>query len=208
METLEKRQLKDFVKLKEFRTADFSVNFKYPLLFIALITGLLVFNSNEAKQEPKQEQVDTLETFNEFVERVLKDEPKKREIYHLANVSNTMQRKLKDSVKLDMNGFEWIIGSSDILHIRNRHGNFKKESSRGQINVTAKDYQKIYSIINAPDNISLLVNIKSGEKILKLSKYFNKQKYTYIVSISKKKYRLTGKTMYIKKAPTIKSVPF
>ena len=123
-------------------------------------------------------------------------------------VSEKMQKMLKDSVQMDFKNFRQIIGDNDISHINTNHGNLKSEHSRGQINVTTKDYQRIYSIINAPDNIELSFDKKSGEKYLKLSKYINKQKHTYIVLISKKKWRLTGKTMYIKKAPAIKPMPF
>ncbi len=208
METLEKRQLKDLQKFKLFRLPDFSIRFKYPLLIVAFAAALLVFSSNEAEQEPKHEQADTVETFNEFVERVLMERSTKRETYFLGNVSKKMQKMLKDSVQMNFEGFKWIIGDNDILHIEKNHGKYKSERSRGQINITVKDFQKIYSIINSPDNIELSINEKNSKKYLTLSKYLNKQKHTYVVLISIKKWRLTGKTMYIKKAPTIKPMPF
>ncbi len=208
METIEKRQLKGFVKLKQLRVLVPSIDYRYPLLIIAIIMGLLILGSHKEELEQVPKQTDTLETFSEFVERVLMERSSRRETYFLAKMSEKMQKMLIDSVDMDFEGFKWIIGDNDIAHIEKNHGDYKKEFLRGQINVTIKDYSKIYSIINAPDNIELSINKKSGEKYLKLSKFISKQKHTFVVLISKKKWRLTGKTMYIKKASTIKPMPF
>ena len=161
-----------------------------------------MLNSDNKKDEIKEKDTENKEALSEFVERVLKNRQGKKELFFFGNVSENMQQILKTSTKMNFKDFKWVIGRYDILHIDNKHGNLKKEELRGQINVTKKDYQKIYSIIDVPDNIELSINKKSGEKVLKLTKNINEKKYIYIVSISTKKWRLKGKTLYIKKAST------
>jgi hypothetical protein len=89
----------------------------------------------------------------EFVKKVLENRSNNQEKYDLGEISDDEAEKIKEETNVDVKGFKRVLESFGILHAFKHHGQEKKETDRGQIPITAEDFEKVPEITSNPDEI-------------------------------------------------------
>jgi hypothetical protein len=81
-------------------------------------------------------------------------------------VSSDVAQVIKDHTGLDVSGYEHDIDTNAIQHIFKRHGDERKELSRGQLPVTDADIEAIPSIVHSADAIVTGAKNARGQEIV------------------------------------------
>jgi len=166
------RKLKEYRKAPQMRVLKYEPEekTKFPLwmvvvLMIALLGSVLfIVNTSENADD---------ETLEEFVEKARKDKAAKQKKLLLANVTTWQKDTILLLTGINVESFTWKIINYDIRHIFNKkaHG------------IVISDFNKIYSIINAPDGFQLAKKQRRDIKYLELYKNFDQKKLTCIIEI-------------------------
>lgn len=118
----------------------------------------------------------------------------------LKNMVFTDDPKKKKQIKpvngIDVKGYDFVIDSSVVGHIRAKHGNDAAQRLQGQRGVQADDYAKIPEVLNDPDTITPSEFSGRGLPLIAYTKEIGGEKYTVVMEYRKK--RLALQTMYIK----------
>ena len=113
------------------------------------------------------------------------------------------QINLLESLSLGiLEEFKWTIDNYAIIHTHNKHGQEKKEISRGQIPVVITDYLLIPEIVKEPDKISVGEKSNIGTELIIYEKDIDGVNYFYVEEVRKKRKSLAMKTLYKRKAST------
>ena len=101
-----------------------------------------------------------------------------------------------------LEGFKRTIDNYAIIHTHNKHGQEKKEISRGQVPVVMTDYLLIPEIVKVPDKISVGEKSNIGTELIIYEKEIKEIIYFYVEEVRKKRKSLAMKTLYKRKAST------
>ena len=115
-------------------------------------------------------------------------------------------------VGVDIEGYSHEKTSDFKNHVQNRHGNQKIETSRGQIAINEKDFEKIPEIIESPVHVIIGGKYTKGEDkgkdfLVYAKKMDDDTMFYYEVVLSGQK-TLRGKTMYKQKGKLDKQAVF
>lgn len=123
----------------------------------------------------------------------LADDNTKKEVV-IKPVSQALAGVLKAS-GFDVEGYNHTIDNYAIKHVRKRHGNAKKEASRGQIAVTDADFQFIPEILENPDIVVLGTMTKQNKQGVAYLKKMADGSTLYLEEIRTGKAQLAAVTM-------------
>lgn len=71
----------------------------------------------------------------------------------IGEVTANVAEMVKQATGIDVTGFVHAVDESAIRHVFEKHGNEKKEASRGQVAVTNNDIANLANIVMSPDKI-------------------------------------------------------
>jgi hypothetical protein len=97
-----------------------------------------------------------------------------------------VQIEVAKKAGMDMVGYQHTLSSTSIHHIREHHGNAKKEHSRGNIVVTEDDFAAIPDILATPDYIIAGIKIKNESRILYAKNYTGTTFYVEQAQVKRK----------------------
>ncbi|WP_303016159.1 hypothetical protein [Holdemania massiliensis] len=140
--------------------------------------------------------------FDEYIENSLTGRYNNDQRYlYIGKVKESLASKIKQLYNYDISGFSITMNSSEILHSMNQHGyNLKKEISKGNNRTLSKDdFKYMTEIINNFDYSDFDIDEKSGNHALTLYKKIGEDNLACVELISRKKFKLTLKTMYVPK---------
>lgn len=182
---MELRKYREFEEMPKLRVLKRPSDNKEPIkgiitliiFIISIVVTIAIFNSGE---ESGQE-----ETLQEFVERVVEETPQKQEKFILGNINPGVGKMIQELTDIDIPKYDWVIENYAIRHILNKPAH----------SIQLQDFRKIYSVINAPDEIKLSDRQKSDVKYLEFYKEFD-FKITCVIEVRTRQKELHIKTMF------------
>jgi len=126
-----------------------------------------------------------------------RDVAKYRTIGLLTAADAQVAQGFNASVRVD--GFDYALDKSSILHVFENHGDVKTESNRGQRAVNAKDFRILPRILNEPDRVEDGGQAANGMPTLRYIKDIEGELYTAVFEARKGRKMLSLQTFYIRK---------
>ena len=114
---------------------------------------------------------------------------------YLGKVKQNIADTIKSRLGIDVNNYNISLSADSIRHTIKKHSNVETENARGQIALTAEDFQNIPDIINNPDNIELSGKSKQGKPSIRFEKNINGNNVVITYTSDKHK-NLELQTMY------------
>jgi hypothetical protein len=105
----------------------------------------------------------------------------RRTILALGKVTNASL--ILEKTGLNVTGFTRVLDNYGVRHTIKQHGNAAKESGRGQIAVTLRDFEKIELITSQPDDIFADGKNKIGRDVLVFVKVIDGIGYRHVEEI-------------------------
>lgn len=134
---------------------------------------------------------------SEFVKKVLNLKGNLLDKISIIKVTREQANRIKESTGFDLTGYTHVIDSFGVKHTLKNHGNPKKESQRGQIAVTAIDFDRIKDVVTNFDEVKFSGKNISGRNLIRYIKKIN----GYIIYVeeirSPKNKEVTMQTMWI-----------
>jgi hypothetical protein len=137
-------------------------------------------------------------SIKELVEKTLLNDTDKCVKIELANPTVEQIVEIKAKTGIEFNGFQRTMDNYAIKHTFRKHGNEKQEAQRGQMGVTAADFEQITSIIAQPDEIIHGGINNIGREVILYRKNLENQ-YFYVEEIRPAKKEAAMQTLYIRK---------
>jgi hypothetical protein len=137
-------------------------------------------------------------SIKELVQKTLQDTTNQRIKIDLANPTVEQLTAIKETTGIELTDFQRTMDNYAIKHTFRKHGNDKLETLRGQIGVTEKDFEKIDSIIDNPDEITHGGINNIGREVILYRKNLENQ-YVYVEEIRPAKKEAAMQTLYIRK---------
>ena len=97
---------------------------------------------------------------------------------------------------LNIQGYEHAIDVSAIKHIKNIHGDEKKEKSRGQVTITDNDIQMVPLIVGNPDYIVFGAKNRQNNEAIVYVKKMNDGSVIFVEEMRTKRKTLSANTMW------------
>jgi len=108
----------------------------------------------------------------------------------------TVQGFNKD-IRVD--GFDFALDKSSVMHVLEKHGNVNAEANRGQRAVVAADYALLPDILNHPDRIEDAGKTANGMPSFQYIKDIHGEVYIAVMQLRKGRKMLSLQTFYIRK---------
>jgi len=100
---------------------------------------------------------------------------------------------------LHVDGFDFTLDQSAVMHVLEKHGNAKAEANRGQRAVVATDYALLPDILNHPDRIEDAGKTANGLPSFRYIKAIAGELYIAIMQLGKGRKMMSLQTLYIRK---------
>ncbi len=122
-----------------------------------------------------------------FVEKILASDDNKLDKISLGKPTEKQIEKVKNEINLDISDYERVIDNYGVKHAFKKHGSPKTEEPRGQVPITADDFEKIPEIVENPEKIEDIGKNKVGNDLI----LYEKENICYVEGLreSKKKKR-------------------
>ncbi len=129
-----------------------------------------------------------------FVEKILTTDDNKLEKISLGKPTEKQIEKVKNETNLDISDYERVIDNYGVKHAFKKHGNPKTEEPRGQIAITADDFEKIPEIVENPDKVEDVGKNKIGNDLI----LYEKEDICYVEGLRESK-EIFLETLYKRK---------
>lgn len=136
-------------------------------------------------------------TIEELVQIALHTPNHKQIKVSLGKLSEEEIAKIAQETGFDLTDFERIIDNYAIKHINKKHGNEKKEASRGQVAIDEADYQQIAALIDKSSVEYSGKNDIGNDTLMHVAEL--DWLYFYVEEIRTGKKQLAGQTLYKRK---------
>jgi hypothetical protein len=182
---MELRKYREFEETPKLRVLKKPGDTKEPIkgfitLIIIIISVAVTIAIVNFSEEPETE-----ETLQEFVERAVKETPQKQEKFILGKINPEVGKEIQELTGVDFSKYLWVIENYAIRHIFNKPAH----------SIRIQDFQKVYSVINTPNEIKLSDKQRSDVKYLELYKEFD-FRITCVVEVRTRQKELHIKTMF------------
>ena len=120
-------------------------------------------------------------------------------VWTLGGVTSDQVRAIEAALPgLDakLGAMDFSIAQSDVLHVRNAHGDAATEAKRGQIAVTIGDYRHLPEIVSAPDAVGEAGQSDAGEPLVRYVKVIDGRRYFAVFAVRRGRTTLGPKTLY------------
>ncbi|MFV0437502.1 MAG: hypothetical protein ACK5PS_08950 [Desulfopila sp.] len=137
------------------------------------------------------------ELHDEVVSGKLPGNEKRAVRFHIVTAKEA--EALRTATGLDLEGYKHTVDSFGIRHSYKGHGDAAQEKKRGQLPVSANDFQRIPDIVTNYDSVEHTGKDAAGNDLILYRKDYNGETY-YVEEVRKKRNELVSKTMW--KTPT------
>jgi Barnase-EndoU-ColicinE5/D-RelE like nuclease len=138
-------------------------------------------------------------TIKSFIRECLRNKSNKKMDIVINKISDAQAEKVKTLIGVDITGYTRVLDNYSVLHTFKKHGNMAAENLRGQVQVTADDFEFITDI-TVPENIIMTSKNKLGKDTI-LYQATISNIYFYVEEIREKRKQLVLNTMYKRKPP-------
>jgi putative DNA methylase len=118
--------------------------------------------------------------------------------YEIGELSEKEIQQIKEATGFDLSGYTRTMYSYGVNHAIKKHGNPKKEESRGQIAITDDDFELIPQIVANPDSIEFGEKNDLGNDLIKYAKVIGNQLF-YVEEIRNGRKEIVLQTLYKRK---------
>jgi hypothetical protein len=137
------------------------------------------------------------EKISQLVKRAVKSGAGDLEKEVLGKISKSEADLIKQKTGINVSGYYRVIDSYSIIHTLNTHGDKEKEALRGQLPISAKDFENIPLIVNTK-NIVYKGKNKKGLDVILYSAELN-NRYYYAEEIRTRRKELVLNSMWKRK---------
>lgn len=164
--------------------------------------ALLPFSEHEAQNllnDARNKVVGYGTSILDFVNNAVQTKGQGGRLY-LGKLTQRTVDLVRQATGLDVSGFSAIMNSSEAWHAFCNHSDAEKESARGQVAVSAEDFELVPVILNEPDSVALGDELDgNGRPLIVFIKKIGNE-YVALQGFSNKKKGLAFDSMWIKKS--------